>query len=99
MIKKLIPLVLTLFIFSIFLSYATFKRTKESSVSSIEGNNNNYIKNDVSTNSRDTYSKSNSSYKNTSNIAAEDTPVVKDENVSNQIQKVDIDIFNYLYSL
>lgn len=105
MIKKSMPLILILFIFAVFLSYAIFDRTKKSNDSSLENNSNRYIEKDISTSSMNTTNKVNStsknenSYKNTSNIIANDTQVVKEQSVNNEIPKVDIDTFNYLNSL
>lgn len=101
MIKKTIPLILTILVFVAFLSYAAFDRTKESDVSSIGNSNNNYVSESYKNNNIkiSLNPKSGNSYKNTSDITYGYTQDVKEQNISNEVKKADIDIFDYLNGL
>ena len=103
MIKKLMPLIVTLCVFAVLLLSATFYKIEKYTTSSTENNNN--VKSNVSAKSTDftneikSNSKSESSYKNISNIVINDTQVVKEQKANSGIRKADIDISNYLDSL
>lgn len=101
MIKKTIPLILTILVLVGFLSYAAFDRTKESDVSSIGNSNNNYVSESYKNNTIkiSPNPQSGNLYKNTAYMTAGDTQAVKEQNISNEVKKADIDIFDYLNGL
>lgn len=98
MIKKSIPLIVTIFIFTAFLLYATYDRTRKANDSALGNKSTNYSQEDVSIKSTQTSNKVNSIIKN-KNLYNNDTPVVNQQNIKDETKKSDINTVNYLSSL
>ncbi|MBC2455828.1 LysM peptidoglycan-binding domain-containing protein [Clostridium beijerinckii] len=102
MIRKLMPLIVILCVFTAVLLSATFYKTEKSTTSSTENKNINTdisVKPDNTTNELKSFPKTETSNKSEPNKVANEMQVVKEQKANSEIRKTDIDISNYLSSL
>lgn len=104
MIRKLIPLIIMLCVFTVLLLPTIFYKIEKSTTSSTENENKNIntdmsIKPDNTTNELKSFPKAETSNKSEPNTLVSETQVVKEQKANSEIRKTDIDTSNYLSSL